>query len=243
MIKVIYSKDVDISKFPLPEGNVWREALGRRNLFYSADSTTTLPTNFFNVFNVNGKVIINRKYGIKMPSSELVDGVYYWDFPIDPSRDEEVKNNTNPMVSETHLLFDYYCKFDEGLDLEVKKKFYTLAKRAVVNVLERVSDNISYSEEGEGHHNDILINGRKVWGEERTQLNNGVYSIGNTILNFSEHFDFYNPNLKKEIETGKASGKGMTGVEDEIPGYTRDQFIKDYLNEIDVLTKELKKYL
>jgi len=253
MIKLNYEKDVDISVFPLPEGNMWREALGRRNYFYDGDNSKKLDNNFFNIFNVNGKVIINRKYGITMPSSKLENGIYYWDLPIDPSRDAEIKNNTNPMVTEEHLLFDFYCNFDfinenENLSEEnkfiIKNKLFVLPKQSVINVLERVSDNVSYSKEEENsQHNDILLNGKKVWGEERTAMNTGVYSIGNTILNFSSNKDFYTPTLQKEIEEEKASGKSMTGVEDEIPGYTKEQFIKDYLAEAQRLIDEINSYL
>lgn len=251
-MKLNYKKDVDITVFPLPEGNYWRDALARRDYFYDMDNSKVLDKDFFTVFNVSGKVIINRKYGIKNPTSKIENGIYYWDFPISPERDKEIKNNSKPMVTEEHLMFDFYCSFEvinnsETLKEEEKdylrKKISSIPKKTIINVLERVSDNVTYSEEGEVDHNDVLINGRKVWGEEKTIMDSGIYTIGNVVLNFMKNFDFYNPTLEKEIREGKASGKGMSGIEDEIPGYTKEEFIRDYLIEAQKLIDEVESFV
>lgn len=239
-IDLTYKVGEDISKFPLPAGNFWMENLKWRNHFHDDDGTKKADHNFFSFFTVDGKMIMNRKYDIPMPETRIENGVYYWDFPIDRKREQLSKDGTNPVVTPHHLLFSYYCSLEgveEGSDLY--NKIINLPRAATINLLKRKHDDVVAAVAT--NHNDILLNGKKVWGEERTINTHGVYSIGNTVLNVSEYADFYAPIFQKEIELNKASGKGITGVEDEIPGYTKDAFIKDYLAEVNRLIKEIEE--
>lgn len=242
-MKINYNESVDVSRFPLPEGNMWGENFKRRGMFYLDKGDTKLNENFINLYYLNVPMILNRSFDIEKPGYRHEAGISYFDFPLDRSKATDIKNNTKPTLTPSQLIIEYYYSF-EGISDDKKKYIEELPRQALMSVVRRVSEKkieLSAKTAIPGQYaNDILFDGKKISGGERQSNTHGVYDFFNCITNYGKYEHLFEKFVYGE-ENHIKSNRGITGLEDEIPGYTKEQFTKEYIEELKRLFDELEK--
>lgn len=236
----------EVSQFDMPQDSWFFRNFGMRHKFFYAEQEgrdKKLDYSFLEVFSIKDLMIIEKKYGIKTPTAKIVDGVYHLDLPTVEERDPKHKHHSKIVLNPNHLVFSYYCQIDEDMDYESEEydKLSRLPFYATYNVLSRKVEGTDHTISFD--RNDMLLNGKKVWGFESTSNLYGIYMIGNTVLNVEEYRKFIEPIFGDDNQHARRSGKSMTGVEDEIEGYTKEEFIEDYKKEISKLVKEAETIL
>ena len=228
----------EVSQFSLPKDKVFFKNFNLRHKFFY-ESDAKLDYNFFRIFSIKDKMVITKKFGVTDPQARLENGVFYLDIPTSEIRDPEHKKELKIVLNPNHLIFSYYVNLEDvEHGSEEFEKIISLPNRITYNVVSKKTDVLEKFLNYD--HNDMLLNGKKFWGEERAINKFGVFSIGNTVMNVTEYSDFHDPIFENDEGEGRLSGKGMTGIEEEIPGYTKEEFLEDYLIETHKLIKEIE---
>jgi hypothetical protein len=149
--------------------------------------------------------------------------VNYFHFPhlvrFDSDPNAIIKNDTSNesiyIADKNSLLGIFYCQQSTS----------EIIQQTVFNILLKKIDERFLKQT----KNNILIKGRKVFIEKTNNV------IPDKLRFFFINI-YYDHTLFQSILTPEElygeTGKGITGIQNEIPGYTKQQFLKDFYSEI-----------
>lgn len=197
----------------------------RYHLFFLKD-----PTLWIRDFNTDKSTLTKRP-----------DGVYSLVTPPDFS-DPEFKQMTTFVLHPGVMVGNFHYALDR--QRKPALELITITGRALKNVLARYAEADGNSKaveyDWEGFHNDILIDGKKIGGIQAVSNNTGIYQqVGFTWRYEDEFFRKVLPKDQFERLTSQhGKGAGISGISNEFPNVTRDEFLADYQAEIERLLPE-----
>ena len=158
-------------------------------------------------------------------------GLYSYNLPFLGDRDE-YKTGYNLLLPKGGIAVISHIKFDEETAEQIRGLIYDCAYNTLFNSLVELGVPI---EKLYQTRNDILLNGKKVSGEEK-KIENNVFTE-NMIITMS-----YLSNIEDfENLTGKyAKVRGITGITDEYPEITTEVLMNKLYDNIKKLYEELK---
>jgi hypothetical protein len=197
-------------------------------------------------------IVVHRRFDNPVKTSYVEkDGAMLISMMCHP-HEPSIKDDTRLVFSKDTLLLSFNKKYDGDspdrctLDETRKRTITQLAvKQSIINVVKRRDPSIHAYMNG----NDVLLNGNKIAGGEAFIYDHQYHE--NTIFTWhcdTELFDKYLKDDKNHINSlkkrehifkgseanGSPTGayKGIAGVGDLIPGYTKKEFAEDILNEM-----------
>lgn len=235
-MRYIVEYDVDMA-LPLPPDSLWTELLVNRTNFQMNPENTKLEEDKTAIFTMNKNVVCIKSFDCK--KSEMIfkektndcpESIWFT-IPANNKLDSEYKDKVVGVISTDTIMFWYYKYITKDTTKEEIERLKLLPKNAVVNVLKRKTN-----KRIEISRNDVLIDGKKFIGSETSANKYGVFDTFvitfnydeisfNTFLNAtSTHKTFY-------------KNRDITGIGNEIPEYTKKEFIEDFIKEHKLLLR------
>lgn len=212
----------------------------------------------FTAFYINDLILMKRQYNFSGISFEKIDGATYMTSPSHPNKDPEIKTKSILIWDENTLCFTFSKNLintmsrDLGqIKAEDKRRFdfaFWTIKQSLINILKKRTD-----KKIEVTGNDVLIDGKKILGGDVFLYKSGIREHG--LINWKFDNDKYTQLLDKDENHKKSKEKrinnvvvnmsnpgsgafsGLTGVSNEIPEYSREEFIQDFVEEVNKFIK------
>lgn len=237
---------------PLEENTFWKTTKTRTTFILDKFTPMRKMLDYFGVdkdskislfiSTPNKNVIFSRDPDITSMKVEEIDGDVYITNPMNKEEFEREKHKKIFfMPKETLCCINYI--FEGDCENELAKLNVNSIVGAVARHLSpekkvyRANIDDVPADGGKWRGNDILIDGKKICGIECTKNDTGSWDAELITVFFDR--DLAQKYLKEE-DFSRKSGLGITGIENEIPGYNVDLFIEDYVDEFQ---KRLSKLL
>ena len=170
-----------------------------------------------NVFTLDRYVIFRRR-PVDSLKMEDINGDTYITSPMMPDDVVKKKDTSNFFFSTDQLTMEYWFKGDH------KHPLADLGRQTVVDVLEKTLN----KEITTTPTCDIMVDNKKIAGSSIHRNDTGIHDcLTVTFLYDKEKFKKY---LDPVRDGEDYTGYGITGVMNENPNATVDQFIEDYVN-------------
>lgn len=172
--------------------------------------------------------------------------------PIDPIRDVPIKQGTHLFVPKGAMLLRFVKHFDGKMLEEISSEEYRVrelskiaAKQSLLNILKKKTTKKTWI-----NANDVLIEGKKVFGTDMFIFNNMVHEDGNILYDIEDEDLFLkevgdDENHKvstsarsiyqtktNSMESFTSMNMGITTIKKEIPNYSREEFTNDFIEEM-----------
>lgn len=173
-------------------------------------------THFIQLYTLPKPLILD----FKKQKKYIFDDLYYLHFPhlvrFDPNAisEEKKSNESTYIITKDSFLGIFYC--DASIANIVKKSVFSILSKYINSKFLQETDN------------NILIKGRKVFIEKTSDI---LETVKIFIINMYYDHTLFQSILTSEELYGE-TGKGITGIQNEIPEYTKQQFLKDFYSEI-----------
>lgn len=250
--EIRYAEESNGAEKEIPVGNLWKDFWDQKAAFFESLETGNIPnvSNGLTVFYPKDVVVLHRRrdfYGVEY---ELKNGVPWIKVNTHKAKDPEIKHDTKLVWTPNTLMVTFNRVFNgESLvgDIssdELRKRRFTeyAIKQSLINVVRKKSNKHVYM-----NGNDVLIEKKKILGAETFSYDYQYHEHAVIIFKYEpELFEKYLKDdknhlnsikkrgleLKDETDGSTGSFIGMTGVGNEIPGYTKQEFAEDMLKEM-----------
>jgi len=89
-------------------------------------------------------------------------------------------------------------------------------------------------------NNDVLIDGKKICGGDEMLNHTGTYQVMG--INYHYNDEFFKEVLSTD-EYHRQNNFGITGISNEIPGYSREEFSEEWMAEVVRLVEEAEEFI
>lgn len=252
-----------------PSNNLFHDFFGVQRaaiMEYIERDEIPLFGNSFTIFYPSHPVIMYRRRDHEWAQyEELEDGNILMKVKTSYKVDPEIKHDTKLVWTPGTLLFTFNHQLDgKNLDdissneARIRNLAKYTIKQSVINCLNRKTGKKVWM-----NGNDILIENRKFSGGEAFDFNDYYHEHGTIqVVADQQLFETYlkgdknheNSIKKRGIQLPEVNGEagteskgsivgaysGITGIQDEIPGYGRKEFAEDLLEEVNRYVEMLK---
>ena len=210
-IEIFENVDIEI---PINYTNVFWKFLNNRTAFTTDASKKILDT-YLKIITINKTLIFKRTLSDKLVVEEDANGSILL---LSPTKPEEIKNNKE---NSTFILAKNMVFVEFSYPGDCNESVLGLPAKIVVDIL---SSKIP-EKAVETKNNDIFINNNKIAGIDTNKNNTGIHDF--LAINFYYDKVFFS-NYLTEQDVNKAN---ISGIGDEIIGYTPSQFITDFVEK------------
>jgi len=250
--------DVDlltIEKDDLPKDNLMGDLMMQRSIIWDGALSGYFPdfNESLTLFYSNSNAILHRmKQEDHGPYTtyHLIDGVPTMRTGPHP-KEPPIKHDTRIVFSKNSIFYCFNKKFDgtslaECSSEELRKRRIAemAIKQSIINIFRRRSKKHIYI-----NGNDILIENKKICGGEVYAFDHVYHEHGHCnwlyepelIERYLKDDKNHIASMKKrdeQIKNSESNGSiigsfaGITGIANEIPGYTKEEFATDFLKEM-----------
>jgi len=190
-----------------------------------------------------------RNPNVTGPEIEIKDGIIYFYTPLIHEEESKGKEgskfilhtgtmcigywNNNPVIeeSERYLLNNQDDKESKEYKraIMIKNNLALAPPQALYNILVKKIDNVVWV------GNDVEINGKKICGGSYIQNYSGAHVQMGINYDYDEVFF---KDILSDDEFHRKTQQGITGIKQELPTYTKEQFSIDFTNEVGKIIKE-----
>lgn len=230
------------------------------------DETIPVFGDSFAAFYLSKTIVFHRRRDFGKTKFKMMDnGDVLMEVKTDPTQEVEIKHDTRIIWTPDTLLFFFNHQLDGKHLSELssnEERIRTLTKLAMkqslINVLRDKTDKKVWL-----NGNDVLIGPKKICGGEGYDYDIRYHEHG--MIQFGARHDIFNKYLigdrnheaslkKRGIEIPAVHGEtsdnieggvvgsysGIGSIEEEIPGYTKQEFAEDFVKEVNKFVKMLK---
>ena len=209
---------------------------------------------YINGFYTRQTFVWMRTAGVTEPKSEIKDGVIYHFTPLLDEEENRGKEGSRFILHPGNLCAGYYFahpaieesakylmgEVDESSDeykraVLIKENVTYAPTTALKRLLKKKIPNKKIEYIG----NDIEVNGKKIMGISHMQNTSGVHIVFG--INYKYDHEYFE-GILTEDEFHRKTGQGITGITDEIPGYSKNDFTKDFMDELQVVLLEAERF-
>lgn len=250
-----YSEESNGAENDIPVGNLWRDFWDQKAAFFESLETGDVPKvdDSLTVFYPKDTVVLHRRRDFHGVEYEMKGGVPWIKVNTHKAKDAEIKHDSKLIWTANTLMMVFNKTYGDQLTSdEERKRILTkyAIKQSLINVVRRRSDKHIYM-----NGNDVLIEKKKVLGAEAFAYDHQFHEHAVIIFKYEpELFEKYLKDDKNHIKSLKNRGielenspgdkpgsfVGLTGIGDEIPGYTREEFAEDMLEEMNYFIMMLR---
>lgn len=245
----------DALKGPLPKDNLWRNMHNLRAELYESLNTNKPPVigNSFSLSFPAEPVIWHRNWEYSGMEYYEVDGAIWMKAAIHPERDQEIKNDTKVVWTDGVMTWEFNRILSGTPKEELNSEEYRIkhltelaSKQSVINIFNKYNENKNKKMYLNG--NDVLIDGKKVMGQEAFKYNHLYHEhcfltwdvdpqlIQRYLATDKNHLN----SMKKrgqilknpDGETKESAHSGLTVMSKELPNLTKEEFVEEFIKEM-----------
>lgn len=231
-----FDLEINCAGYPVQD-NKWFNQLWQRTKFQTNAKEMKLDHNECTMIYLDRVVAFHKTFSVS-EASYKDEGEYVWaDVPITRDTEPENKDHVIAIFTPNVLGFTSYFKFTDRMSEEDKEYLTRIPKQSVIDLINRFSatsdgEDIEQKTNERGafkHHNDIILNGKKVLGSEQIRNAYGVYETFMLTLLYEE--EIFN-NLLKGNPVHESQNREISGLINEGIDIDKRDFLFELAREI-----------